>query len=246
MASLEAELEVHKALGIEGEVVADDPLAWERIRRLVAATVIACEFAGTYRLGANGGEASYHMPRLMTLEGLRSMVGEAVFLWKTSADRRALHVAELAFENSASPMETAVVLMLTLPVEYGGFGLPRPELNKAIDVSDHRGVLAERSEVTPDLLWEDAKLALEYDSAEHHGQAGPSRLAEDATRSNILTALGYRVLRVTNRSIASLEGINLLARQTAHLLGVELEAPTDVQLLRRAKLFQELMPRAQE
>lgn len=244
--SIHAEEELHDLLGLEGRLTIDDPLAWERMRRLVAATVVACEFAGTYRLGTGGAEASYHAPRLMTLAGLRKMTERTIQFGKTSMETHALRVVDLAFENSASPMETAVVLMLSLPVEYGGFGLPKPQLNRAIDVSGHRGILAERDEVTPDLLWEDANLALEYDSAGHHGQAGPARLAEDAVRSNILTALGYRVLRVTNRSIASLEGMSLLARQVAHLLGIELEMPTDLQQLRRQKLFQELMPKAMD
>ena len=235
-----AALDVYRDLGIEEKPLIDNPLLWEHGLRLVRAAAVACEFAGTYRLPTHAkGKVAYKRKLLMTCESLDKLASE---LRHTSAETRAQRVAAIAFDGSASPMETLLALLLTLPVEMGGFGLPRPELNHSIDVSHGRGLLADRDEVTPDMLWDEAGLALEYDSAEKHGNAGPARLADDALRSNMLTVLGYRVLRVTPGAISTVGRLEMLANQIAVLLGTELEKPSEMQKMRRRKLFTELMP----
>lgn len=235
------EKELMHDLGLEGKPAIDNPLRWENAARPIRAAALACEFSGTYRLPAHtGGDASYRLRPLMSCSGLRRI---ARSLGPTVIETRALRVADLAFDDSGSPMETALALMLTLPVAWGGFGLPKPELNGEVDASGQRGMLADRDEVTPDLLWREEGVAVEYDSAEKHGRAGMAQFSEDALRSNILTALGYRVLRATPGTVATIERVELLARQIAVLLGVELEAPEGIQVLRRGKLFAELMPK---
>ena len=235
-----AERDLFRELGIEGTPAQELPVRWERDRRLVVAAAIACEFAGTYRLPAAGDKVAYKVKPLMSCSSLKQF---AEGFKRTSAESRALRVADMAFDGSASPMETALALLLTLPVEFGGFGLPRPQLNSPIDVSDRRGILADRDAVTPDMLWLDQMVAVEYDSAEKHGNAGPAQLAEDAIRSNILTVLGFRVIRVTPLVISSVPRLEMLARQIASLLGDDLQAPDEIQRKRRNKLFSELMPR---
>ena len=237
VAAVRAETGTLRELGIDEEPVVDHPLVWEHARRLVLAAVVACEFAGTYRLGAHGEEARYHEPPLMSMESLRQMAGQ---LRPGAAASRALEVAELAFDGAASPMETSLALMLSLPVGYGGLGLPKPRLNVAIDVSSQRGALSDADQVTPDFLWPEERVALEYDSGEFH--AGKPGLGRDAARANTLTAMGYRVFRATPWQVRSLAGIELLGRQLAHALGVALEAPGEVETLRRGRLYAELMP----
>ena len=238
VAAVRAEAGTLRELGIDEEPVVDHPLVWEHARRLVLAAVVACEFAGTYRLGARGGRARYHVQPLMSMEGLRQMAGQ---LRPGAAATRAREVAELAFDGAASPMEASLALMLSLPVGLGGLGLPKPQLNVAIDVSSRRGVLTDADQVTPDFLWPEERVALEYDSGEFH--AGEPGLGRDAARANTLTAMGYRVFRATPWQVRSLAGIELLGRQLARALGVALEAPSEVETLRRARLYAEFIPR---
>lgn len=226
------------SLGLDEEIVAESPSEWEKARRVIAASVIACEFAGTYRLAVGSKEGRYHAPRLMTVSDLRSFAEDDSGRFIAGRLRK---VADIAFDNSASPRETALALMLTMPPELGGFGLPKPRLNVPVDVSEVRGSLADRDAVTPDMLWAEQRVALEYDSAEFHGQSTTRRLAEDALRSNILTAMGYAVLRVTPGSVVTLAQIERLARQVACCLGVTLQRPTEMQEVRRRKAFAELM-----
>ena len=236
--AVRAETELAASVGMADNVI-DHPLAWERIRRLVAATVVACEFAGTYRLGVASGATSYRAPRITSAAELARVAAEA---GRSQGTLRARRVSELMLEGSASPMETALALMLTLPVDFGGFGLERPRLNQEVDVRRFRGTLSDRDTVTPDFLWPAQGVALEYDSDEFHALRGRGQAGRDATRANVLTATGHRVFRVTPQTVRSLAGLALLARQVACALDVELPVPTPVQELRRHRLFMQLMP----
>ncbi len=62
-------------------------------------------------------------------------------------------------------------------------GLPAPESNVAL------------GDYTPDLLWREQRVIVEYDSAEFH--SGPAAVRWDTARHNHLTALGYAVIHVT-------------------------------------------------
>ena len=239
-ATTRADLELHAQFGIDAKPAIDPPLEWERTRRLLGAVVLACEFAGTYRLPVADKPVNYEAAPLMTCENLRQM---SSWLGTTSVEKRACEVSQLALNKSASPMETAVALMLTLPVHMGGFGIPQPKLNTPTDVSSGWETLSDRDEVKADMLWEEQRVAAEYDSYEFHGRLGPRRLTQDAIRSNILTARGYSVFRITFGVVSSLAGMSLLARQIAHALGIELVEPSEIQAKRRTRLFVELMPK---
>lgn len=241
-AAVAAEARMLADLGLEDHAMADSPLVWEHERRIVAAAVLACEFAGSYRLGMPGESTRYRISPIMSCDGLELMAARAE---RTTAASRASKAARLAFDGSASPMETALALLFALPVEYGGFGLPRPVLNKPIDVSGYRGALSDRDQVSPDFLWPEMRVALEYDSGEFHFR-DEKDAGTDAVRANILTALGYRVFRAAPQMVRSLAGVELLARQLACALGISLDAPDEICALRRRRLYAELMPRRRE
>ena len=239
----QAEIAMVRNLGLDlREAVIDNALIRDTIERMVAATVVACEFAGTYRLGGAERDTRYQVTPLMSTASLNAVIAQ---LEGTANKTRTAEVAMLMLEGSASPMETALALFLTLPVNMGGMGLPHPELNAAVDVSDVRGSLSDRDTVTPDALWRDQRVCLEYDSSAFHEKQGPAQLDRDARRANILTACRYSVLRVTPGIIRTVADTELLAQQVAALLGVELDTPNEVQKLRRRRLHALLMPQRQ-
>lgn len=234
------QVEVLESLGKPDEFVAEFPHRWEQARRLAALAATACELAGTYRLRGPGQGVAYGAAPVMTVAGLRDFAATAC---RGPASGRARAIADLALDGSASPMETALALMLTMPVELGGFGIQKPLLNVAIDTSALDEGIRGRDLVTPDMLWPDQKVALEYDSSEFHARKGAQQAERDAARSNTLSLMGYRVLRATTRGVSSLSSVALLARQIAFLLGEPLREPTPLEEQRRSKLFGELMPR---
>ena len=60
-----------------------------------------------------------------------------------------------------------------------------------------------------DLLWRDARVALEYESDAFH--AGPDALMADSRRRNRLRALGYDVITLTNSEIKDVVAMDALA-----------------------------------
>lgn len=234
------QVEVLESLGKPDEFVAEFPHRWEQTRRLASLAAVACELAGSYRLQGPGRGVAYGASPVMTASGLRDFAATAC---QGPASGRARAIADLALDSSASPMETALALMLTMPVELGGFGIKKPLLNAVIDASSLDEGLRGRDSVTPDMLWPEKKVALEYDSSEFHARKGAQQAERDAARSNTLSLMGYRVLRATTRGVSSLPGVALLARQIAFLLEEPLREPTPLEAQRRSKLFGELMPR---
>lgn len=220
-------------LGISEGPIYDNPFRWEQVVRLVGLLKVVCELLGTYRLGTGGMPTRYCLPPLVTREEIEALVASIPYLYGASRVRRAL---ELGFEGSASPMETALALMLTLPVEMGGFGLPRPSLNVSIDENGLELVHQWNREAIPDLYWKSKGLILEYESNEFHTKAGTAKLARDATRANGLSAQGYTVLRAMAENVLSLGELELLARQVAELLGVSFPEVDAIGRWRRERL----------
>lgn len=242
IASLRAEEEARAVFGVEGDKpTVENPVKWENRRRLVEAAVLACEFAGCYRLPGTSGGVDFDASPVMTLASLAEVLEELGSRGYSQAVHRAQKVRELAFDGSALPMETSLALLLTLPLEFGGFGLPRPQLNVPIDVPISGGQMT----VTPDFLWREQRVALEYDSDEFHVNKGREQAGRDALRANALLAGGYRVFRAATQMTRTLEGMAVLAGQLAAALGAGLAEPTEVEELRRRRLFAELMPKVQ-
>ncbi len=226
-------------LGIDERPIIDHPLKWERFMRLVRIATIAMELAGTYRLSPGELLPNYKAAPIMSMASLMETAGFAEgFFGATRAQR----IAEMAADGSASPMETSLFLMLTLPVEWGGYGLPRPVLNHTLDISQLRGSLASGDVITPDLLWGERLLALEYESDAFHRKWHRPKLSTDAERANTLSTLGYTVLRATPSETLDLGRLTMLARQISVLLGRGVTEPDALGQHRRRLLHAELFP----
>ena len=102
--------------------------------------------------------------------------------------RRAL---SYVIDGSASPMETALCMRLSLPYSLGGYAIPRPLLNERIGFADRVGSDLGRSFCCCDLSWPEFRLAVEYDSDFH---ASSQKIFKDADRRNALLALGVEII----------------------------------------------------
>jgi len=235
---------IRAALGLEGRTSSiSELMRWENIARFVRATQVLCDFMGSYRYVPAGTHDSpgiaYHTKPLITPESFANYLTHMRF---AKGIERARGVASAAFAGAASPMETALALMLTLPTAMGGYDLPRPEINWEIPVQPEQRELCSQDSITPDLCWPDKQLAVEYYGWEEHFGAGPRKVASDAARANSLSALGWTVLHVTFEQVATLAGMSLLARQIAQLLGIALSSPSELELVWRARLLAFLLP----
>lgn len=195
----------------------------------------ACEYCSTYRLRPDLSRGFETVDRpWCTAEELAEQVTQ-------NGGRRGIKGARFAaahaVEMSASPMETALALLLALPIKTGGYGLPAPELNQEIETTGHlRTLVGPGTALKPDLYWPDAKLDLEYDSDGFHGS--PEAAAADRTRRTALQAAGINPVSVTLAMLRGRETTDGVARIAAEALGTSFELPAiTIQMGLRARLL---------
>lgn len=216
-----------------------DVAAWDNIWRLVRLARTVTEFAGTYRPAVPPStQAVFGRPLLATRDDMRAFLGT---LPASAGVMRARRAIELGFDRAASPMETALALMLSLDVALGGFGLPLPMLNHPIVVGPERRNLSRQNLMEAGLAWDGARLTTEDEGDDYHPTWDAEKAADDNERQNSLVAMGYTVLCVCHPQVVDYSRLALLVRQIAHLLDVELVQPDDLRMIRRRKLHAALL-----
>lgn len=191
------------------------------------------ELCGLYALGAAGMAA---VPPLTTREkigtyarelaALRRGLGQRVPRGMPAVLESLPHVAEWA----ASPAEVAIALLLSLPADVGGFGLPAASLNQKIVVAG--------GEYVCDLAWNDGACLLEY-QGETHKQRW--RRASDRRKHNALRGDGRILLEAGRDDLMTFAGMNQLAGVLADVLGASLPPATKEVLQRRIDLRSEVL-----
>jgi len=128
-------------------------------------------------------------------------------------------------DGSASPMETILVMLLTLPYKLGGYGLPPPELNKKIEFGKSAAHRYGKAFYVCDLFWPKDNLAIEYDSALYH--TGAERINNDSKKRMDLAILGIDVITVTNKQIQRRDMFDDLSKLIAGKLQKRLRYEND-------------------
>ncbi|WP_417119067.1 hypothetical protein [Olsenella phocaeensis] len=159
----------------------------EDFAALVDLTEFTNEMCGSYGRDPRDplrGACTYGLRPLQRLEDFSGFLAGCSRMRGIALARQAAH---LAVESAASPMESLLALLLSLPPELGGIGLEKPLVNQPLDLGPSgRGVQHRR--LRPDLYFPGLELALEYDSGEWHDLAEQRR--EDVRRMQDYAALG--------------------------------------------------------
>lgn len=155
---------------------------------------------------------AFDLPPVMRASRIPAFV-ERLSTFRGSAKARS--AVKWVIDNSASPMETAVYLLLCLPKRLGGYGLPKPVLNPKLMISNPDGV----KERYPDLFWPGANIDVEYNSdAEHSGEWARYR---DSKREVELTVANVKVLPLTRPQLMSTTEFDAFAQGLRRMLGVQ-------------------------
>jgi len=184
---------------------------------------LGLELCGSYSLPAKTSEgadrdepeqALYNLPKLSNQKKLKAFVArmEGRFGY-----RQASKALQYIADGAASPMETALFILLTLPYRYGGYGLPLPELNGHIYPEKGAKRFVGRGFYRGDLLWHEAGVVVEYNSDTEH--TGPERIARDAIRRNDLDLCGIYEVTVTKRQLFDSELFDNVAKQISKKIG---------------------------
>lgn len=148
--------------------------------------------------------------------------------------KKAERAASFVVAGAASPREAQVAMLLTLPMRLGGYGLRRPELNGVVVLDEaSRRILGKRS-LRCDVLWRQAKVALEYESDQFH--AGLPAYVADSKRRNALKYLGIDVVTLTNAEVKSEAAMDNLASSLARVLGQRLRGSQPRAQMAKARL----------
>lgn len=187
------------------------------------------ELCGTYAERSEG-TTRYGRPLLLTsVAALTRFVDSVGGIPGAVAARKAV---KLVASCSASPRETALAMLLCLPLRRGGYGLPFPELNFRIVVGKSKRPVTEKGYYLCDLYWRDARIDLEYESDERH--IGSERISRDSARRDDLAHLGVKVRTMTNRQMMDPVRFDKAARQLASALHVRIREQRGCQKARDA------------
>ena len=197
------------------------------------------ELCGSYRiwkddLTGQGFRNDLPLTTVAKLSRYLSSMNE--FYGRKSAFKALPHI----LEGSASPMESIMAMMLTLPYRLGGFGFPRPLLNSPVDVLLKSGGTARVKHYICDLLWLEHLLSVEYDSDSHHIKT--EQIAKDAEKRNALNSMGIRVITITRQQLMDVDLFHDAAVEISELLGKRLRYDMREFNKHHAELRKQILP----
>ncbi len=149
-----------------------------------------------------------------------------------------MEVARFTLPFSASPMETALVIAFVLPRRKGGYGLPFPQLNYPIT---YQGPTGKEERFFLDIYWPEYKLAVEYDSDEHHF-GSLDEAYHDAGRRMQLQKMGIETLVMTKGQMQSLEALDCAVEVIKGKMGKRIRLYDPDYVKSRKALLSELLP----
>lgn len=164
------------------------------------------------------------------------------FLEKTQGHRghrKALRAVKYVGNGSASIMESLAYMILTLPHALGGYGLDGAVFNQEIHLINEAGMCLGKSRRFMDLYYARAKLAVEYDSFEHHGS--PSKQGKDAVRASIIERQGIDVMHLNTIQLYNKDACRNFAYNLAGRLRKRIQIRTE-RFDQMHVLLRELLP----
>lgn len=180
-------------------------------------------------------DSLWKRPPLTTREDLLTFCGQKHGATGIKTLRKA---AEATRDGSASPLESRLFPLLTLPPHQGGEGWPAPLLNHRIMLPDALARATGQQSCTADLLFAEARGIIEVQSRRYHSDAlGFNRRNG---RNAALEALGYRITEITYDQMRDLEVFDMRIEAIAHLFGLPLKSRTAAFLRHRDELHEGL------
>jgi len=183
----------------------------------------------------NNDEMLYDHPQLTNTKELKTFTSRMIGI---SGYKKVSRAMRYILDGSASPMETMLVMLLTLPYKLGGYGLPAPELNKRISAGTEIKKRWGKAFYVCDLFWQEVNLAVEYDSDLYH--TGAKRIASDSKKRLDLAMLGIDVITVTSIQIRNNTSFNSIAKLIAKKLQKQLQY-NDAQFIKAQRNLRDLL-----
>lgn len=172
------------------------------------------ELTGSYTLAHSNPHGFFERKALTNVSRLQQFSESAV---RMPGVKQAKMMLPCILPESASPRETALAMLLSLPCSLGGYGIEKPILNHRITLTKSMRPWTNNGYFVCDLFWPEANLAVEYESDAWH--TGTTRIAKDSKRRDILAGMGISVVTVTRLQINNVGEMDSVAHTIARLLG---------------------------
>lgn len=124
-------------------------------------------------------------------------------------------------ENSSSSIvESVIFMLLTLPHSFGGFGFKGITMNHEVTLNEEARKVLGQKRCFVDYYLPDKKLAIEYDSITHHGDA--TTQGKDMIRAMALESQGVDVTRFTTIQLYKKELCDKFIHNLSSRLGIRM------------------------
>lgn len=157
---------------------------------------------------------------------------------KASGLGRCLESIPYLLDDSASPMESIIAILLTLPMARGGWGIKGLSLNPRIALGGDASRIAGQEFFKPDGYVAKALVGYEYDSREFH--EGNGKDLHDRARLASAQFGGLRLFPLTWEVVEDEERCNAFCAEFARAAGKRPRAFNVITSKRRHKLRQDL------
>lgn len=198
---------------------------------------ISCSILGSY-LPVQGDRAGM-IDGLKPLATLKELIDMCKKVKGIYSSKHVYPTLKYLAENSASPRETDLLLLVSMTKKKGGLNRRGWEMNPELDIPSAamRRYLGQ-STIKPDLLMRDKMVVLEYQSDEWHSTA--QAIEEDEKRKVVFEAMGYKVVAVYTSDMKDAFTFERVAELIYTALGEKYTCATDQQLVARQCLINEL------
>ena len=152
---------------------------------LVQLILYGLELCGTYAISHSTDEVKYDLREISTAEEI-NQYGKR--LKKTyprfSGINNATQAANILENNSASPQESRLFIVLSAPRNIGGYQISNIKLNQEISLTKSAKEIAHQNIIKSDMVIKKNKIVIEYDSNQFHDNTGQN--IKDKNRLNAL------------------------------------------------------------
>lgn len=181
---------------------------------------VGFELCGSYRFYGRGhaaGGAAGHVGEARPLVNSKQIIAYAAAAQRLLGAKTARSAASHVLDRAASPRQTQLALLFSMPLRRGGYGFEPPVLNASIDLGVHSRAVPAQRFFTVDLLWPKARLAINYGSGRLRG--GSLRSAASDARRRMLLAAGVETIPLTESQLFDRNFMDRLADHLARRLG---------------------------
>lgn len=201
------------------------------ISKLIA---LGMELCGSY--SPLRGDCVWNLAALTNAVRLRWLAG---FLDGCRGAKKFRRASQYILDNSASPMESKLAMLLSLPRPMGGFGCEPPQLNRRIELTARAKRECARSYLVADLFFPNAGVDVEYQGKEWHRSDDARR--HDEARQNALTMMGLTCLFVSSEHMvdeARLAALSDTIRRRAGVRKMRSPETPEMRIARSALLYE--------